>query len=220
MRFPNAAKGLKKIFIAEVLSILAALLGICMLALMTAIRSVSVVGSGEAVSAGMQAAGIVIPFLVYRIGTVLLLLVGFFISIAGIIQASKDEASFRNALWAELLGLALSIAAAILQNSGSQAAGWLSAASTVVSLLVHLLVLDGVCRLAGALGKTEIMAMGSRCRIYLLCAMLLSAAGRAIMVLFPGDPDYVSIIGIADFLMEIGAYVLYLRVLAKAKSMQ
>ena len=35
-----------------------------------------------------------------------------------------------------------------------------------------------------------------------------------------GDPFYVSASGVAAFLMDIAAYVLYLRVLSRAKTMQ
>ncbi|MBR3494255.1 MAG: hypothetical protein IKH38_02405 [Clostridia bacterium] len=219
MRYPNAAKGIKKIYLAEILGIVAAVFGIGILVL-TAVRNVDLSAGGDALRTNMESAGIVTQFVIYGIAAILLVLVSYFLGIAGILQASKDEESFKRALWVELLGLALTIVIAYLQNSSPRIASWLNIAVTVCAMTVTLLVLEGICRLAESLGRKDITALAEQSRKYLLIAYLLSAVGELFVALNPGDPFYVSASGVAAFLMDIAAYVLYLRVLSRAKTMQ
>ncbi len=219
MSYPNAAKGIRKIYIAEILHILAAAFGIGIL-LLIAINKIDLTADGKALQAALESAGMAVPFVIYAVATVLLILVSFFLNIAGILQASKDEESFKRALWIELLGLALAIAVGFLQSGSRLVADWLHIASTLCTMMVTLLVLEGIGRLAVSLGKPEISDMGRRSRAYLLGAFILSAVTELLIALRVVDSYAISACQAATYLLDIGAYVLYLRVLAKARVMQ
>ena len=73
MKYPNAAKGIKKIYIAEILGILAAVLLIVMVS-MTAASGVDKGMSGEAVAQTMQAADMGAPFVVLGVVMMLVML--------------------------------------------------------------------------------------------------------------------------------------------------
>ena len=147
MRYPNAAKGIKKIWIAEILSILAALL-IAALVILVSANHVDTSISGEEAVQVLEAAKISGPIVVLGVGMMLLMLVSYFLNMAGIINASKDEAGFKRALWTLLASMAFGIVAAILENSNVKVANWLKIPSTLFELVVMIYVLEGIANLA------------------------------------------------------------------------
>ena len=103
MRYPNAAKGIKKIFLAEILSIIAAVLCVGVLVLL-AVSHVNLNESGDVLRDKLKASGMSTPFLIYSLGTLVLFLFSYILNMAGITQAAHDEESFRRALWAAVAG--------------------------------------------------------------------------------------------------------------------
>ena len=73
MRYPNAAKGIKKIYLAEILGILALVLAIVM-AIMVAGSHVDTSISGEEAAQALQAANIGTPFVIVGVAMMLLML--------------------------------------------------------------------------------------------------------------------------------------------------
>ena len=98
MKYPNAAKGINKIYIAEILSIMAAILAIVVM-ILVASNNIDTGISGEEAAQVLQKANIGTPFVVLGVVMMLLMLVSFFMNLTGIISASKDEAGFKRALW-------------------------------------------------------------------------------------------------------------------------
>ena len=64
MKYPNAAKGINKIYIAEILSIMAAILAIVVM-ILVASNNIDTGISGEEASRALQAANIGTPFIIY-----------------------------------------------------------------------------------------------------------------------------------------------------------
>lgn len=219
MKYPNAAKGINKIYIAEILSIMAAVLAIAMMILVTS-NSIDTGLSADAATQALQSARIGTPFVVLGVLMMLLMLVSFFMNLTGIISASKDEAGFKRALWVLLAGIVFEIIASILQNSSPQAANWLKVPATLCNLVVMIFVLEGIATLADSLVRKDISDMCAKCRTYLLCVLILSAAAEVLASLGVTGSAMQSTTGIAAHLLEIVAYVFYLRVLNKARLMQ
>ncbi len=219
MKYPNAAKGINKIYIAEILSIMAAILAIVVM-ILVASNNIDTGISGEEASRALQAANIGTPFIIFSVIMMLLMLVSFFMNLTGIISASKDEAGFKRALWVLLAGIALEIIASILQNSSPQAANWLKVPATLCDLVVMIFVLEGITTLADSLVRKDFSDMCAKCRTYLLCVLILSAAAEVLASLGVTGSAMQSTTGIAAHLLEIVAYVFYLRVLNKARLMQ
>ena len=95
MKYPNASTGIRRIYIAEILSVLAAVLAIVVM-ILTAANHIDLIG--EEATRALQAAKMDTPFVVLSLSMMLLMLVSFFMNLSGIIKASKDEIGFKNAL--------------------------------------------------------------------------------------------------------------------------
>ena len=219
MRYPNAAKGIKKIYLAEILGILALMLAIVM-AIMVAGSHVDTSISGEEAAQALQAANVGTPFIILGVAMMLLMLVSYFMNLSGIINASKDDEGFKRALWALLASIAFGVVAAILENSNAKVASWLKVPSTLFELVVTIYVLEGIGNLARNLGKNDIADLSKQCRTWMMCALVLSAAAEVFVSLQAAESTLKTTSGIAASLLGIVAYVVYLRVLNKARLMQ
>ena len=219
MRYPNAAKGIKKIYLAEILGILALVLAIVM-AIMVAGSHVDTSISGEEAAQALQAVNVGTPFVIVGVVMMLLMLVSYFMNLSGIINASKDDEGFKRALWALLASIAFGVVAAILENSNAKVASWLKVPSTLFELVVTIYVLEGIGNLARNLGKNDIADLSKQCRTWMMCALVLSAAAEAFVALGTTGSVLNTTSGIAALLLGIVAYVVYLRVLNKARLMQ
>lgn len=219
MRYPNAAKGIKKIYLAEILGILALVLAIVM-AIMVAGSHVDTSISGEEAAQALQAANVGTPFVIVGVVMMLLTLVSYFMNLSGVVNASKDDEGFKRALWALLASIAFGVVAAILENSNAKVASWLKVPSTLFELVVTIYVLEGIGNLARNLGKNDIADLSKQCRTWMMCALVLSAAAEAFVALGTTGSALNTTSGIAASLLGIVAYVVYLRVLNKARLMQ
>ena len=219
MRYPNAAKGIKKIYLAEILGILALVLAIVM-AIMVAGSHVDTSISGEEAAQALQAANVGTPFVILGVAMMLLMLVSYFMNLSGIVNASKDDEGFKRALWALLACIAFGVVAAILENRNAKVASWLKVPSTLFELVVAIYVLEGIGNLARNLGKNDIAELSKQCRTWMMCALVLSAAAEVFVALGTTGSALNTTSGIAASLLGIVAYVVYLRVLNKARLMQ
>lgn len=219
MRYPNAAKGIKKIYIAEILNILAAVLTIALVIIVGA-NNVDTILSGDEAAQALQSANVSAPFAILGIGMALFMLVAFFMNLSGIIDASKDEAGFKRALWVLVAYIVFSIAGIALENANPQLANWLNVPSTLFELAIKIYLLEGFTNLANNLGKKDVSDMAKQCRTYLMCALILAAAAEVFTALSSKGSAMNTTSGIASNLLQIFAYVIYLRVLNKARFMQ
>ena len=219
MRYPNAAKGIKKIWIAEILGILATVLAV-VLVIMVSASHIDTSMSGEEAAQALETAKIAGPVVAFGVVMMLVMLVSYILNLIGILNASKDDVGFKNALWVLLASIAFGIGAAILQNSNPRAAHWLQVPSTLFELVVTIYVLDGIANLARNLGKNDIVDLSKQCRTWLMCALVLSAAAKVFVALGTEGSTLNTTSGIAAALLQIVAYVVYLWVLNKARLMQ
>ena len=130
MKYPNAAKGIKKIFVAEILSIVAAVL-LLAIVIMMATSNVDTSMSGEAVTQALETAKVGAPFAILSIAMMVFMLASYVLNFIGIATASKDEAGFKRARWMLLVSLACGIGAAVLENTNARVADWLKVPSTL-----------------------------------------------------------------------------------------
>lgn len=76
MKYPNAAKGIRKIYLAEILSILAVVLLIAIV-IMMAVSNVDTSMSGEAVTQALETAKVGTPFVILSAAMMLIMLVSY-----------------------------------------------------------------------------------------------------------------------------------------------
>ena len=146
MRFPHARKGVRKLFLAALIQVIAAVL--LFVAAVLAILSIA-----QADSTGMLAtAGILtlvasfVPFL------------AFILEVLGLYQAKRDDPNFAFALWVVFLTIVIGVVKTILhfvdKNWTDTASDILNIADHAFDTLLIALILTGISTLADKLGET------------------------------------------------------------------
>ena len=107
--FTNACEGVKKIYKAEILSLIATVL-----LLIGSVISVFGIQAGENTSSGE---GLLVSGGLIVIVAAVLLIIAAIMNIIGVSRASKDEAAFKNALIALLFGIAANILVSAFSNN-------------------------------------------------------------------------------------------------------
>ena len=202
MRFPNAHKGVKKLFIAEIISIVAGLLGVVGAVL-------AIVGlTNEAVLA--SAGGLLIAM-----GFALIL--SFILTLIGLHQGGKDEVQIRFAFFFIIAAILLTLVQTIFGFIANpvlviiaRVLGTLSDICTTLSLVYTLL---GISRLADELSDERMSKRGK----FLALVVTVLFVATVILGLFPNfvnenSPEFfktlVAIFGLIGALVELIAYVL------------
>lgn len=219
MRYPNADKGIKKIYIAEILGILAAIMAIIMV-FVAAANSANATSTEEAVVQAVQSTTIGTPIIILGVVMMLVMLVSYILNLIGISNAAKDDEGFKKALWVQLGCIVFSVASAILENNNPRPANWLKVPSTLLELVVIIYVLEGIGNLARNLGKSDIAGLSAQCKSWMMGALVLSAAAEVFVALGTTGSTLNTASSVAAALLQIVAYVVYLRVLNKARLMQ
>ena len=212
MKFPRAYKGVKKVFIGELLEIvsaIAALVSSVLAALVTEGKLPEVVAA--AVAGVALAAGIIA-------------IIAFIIQMIGLFQAGFDENSFRTAFWTVLFTIALSIASVILSSFPVTkiAADVVDTLITVLRLFVVLFILNGIVVLAQRLNN-EAMASEGRLLAFILIALFGISAILNIIPVFFGSVDWAAkvsaIIAIVVSVLQFITYIIFVVYLGRATRM-
>ena len=219
MKYPNAARGIKKIYIAEILCILGSVMAIG-IAIMVGANRIDTGIDGQAAAQALQSAGIAVPFTILGVMMMLLMVLSYILNLSGIVNASKDDEGFKLALWTLLASIVFGIAAALLESSNAKVANWLKVPSTLLEMVVMIYVLEGINNMAKGLGNKEVADMSAQCRTWLISALILSAVAEALVALGTAGTALHTTSGVVAALLQIVAYVVYLRVLNKARLMQ
>ena len=203
MKFPSAHKGVKLIFIAEIIALVSAVI-----ALIAAI----IVSAATSGNAGLNATATTLTLVSGIAGIVV-----FVIELIGLFAGARDSKEFSIALWLVLIGVLVSFTSAILQTVEATKGlspvlfAALATVSTVCDFFVVLCVLFGIAGLAERLGHDAMAEKGRRLAFYIIFVYAISL----IFGLMPGFSGYVnpgvrllfSIFGIAAAVLEIVVYV-------------
>lgn len=202
MKFPNAFKGVKQIILAEILMIITALLVVgCSATSVAALLNVDVTLATVA--------------LVLLIFSAVAAVIAFIFQLMGVINGKKDDENFRNALIFILLGLVLSIVKTFL-GEGSKAASGFDAAISICSLFVTYYILMAISSLAGKLNDTALKSLAEK-TIRIVCIAFAASALVDLIQLFVHNETVILVLAVCALILEIIGYVLFLRVLFKAK---
>ena len=139
MKFPNAAKGVKKIFNAEIISLIAALVGGAGLVM-------SLIGASKETNESLGTTLLAVSGILLIISGIALLVAGI-MNIVGYIQAAKDEEGIKRAVLCTVFSCAFAFAASFFENQTGFLGGLgtvLSTISTVLNMLVALFMI-GAC---------------------------------------------------------------------------
>ena len=198
MKFPNAFNGSKKIFLAEILALIAAVL--------VMIAGIAVGGAvkaetGEGAVNGILGAGALVV-----VGGIVAI-VAFIVEILGINACAKDEPKFKTALYAILAGIVASVISSATASS-STVSTIFSVIGSVASLFATILIIKGFISLADQLGRSDVASFGNT-TLYLyiatgvisILASIISVAAKSTAVAMAWISGIVSVIGLIVFII-------------------
>ena len=203
MTFPHAAKGINKIFTAEILALIAFVFS--GIATVGAVITANILANDS--NADIAAAAIVL--LVFGIIAGVLAIVSVIIKFIGIFNASRDERAFKSVIYLTLINLGVAILAACFSGIP-----FFNNLSNIVSLLIIL----GIGKLALQLNNPEIIQKCGTLFRLILWIGLLSLFMRFFSIFLPSQAAYVIILilSILSIVLSVVQYILYLLLLVKA----
>ena len=212
MKFPNAAKGIKKIFNAEILNLIALIATSILLILSVVLASLT--ESDNNATMGVLA----ISILVFGAVAGVMGIIALILMIVGTIQTAKDEPSFKMIIYLAVLNIIVAIIAALF--SGNQFVNNLANGfNSVVSFITSILVVIGVANLARQLLNTELAEKCAKLLRVVIWVGMLSLMTRFFSIFWGSKVALVIIIflGVISIILSIIQYILYLSMLSKAK---
>lgn len=204
MKYPNAERGITKIFISEIMNIALSAFAIISLILLVILSDT---WDDARVLTGSQLTLIVISVL----GIVALV-----IYLIGLIQARKDEHEFQLALIMTVIALALSIAAELLSSVTPVLGEWGEFVCEIVELVAFESVVTGVVKLAKELGDEKIISLGRKMRI-LVTMIWIAVIVAKILEFISGDAS--ENVKFVHAILETIDHIFYMILLFKGRKM-
>ena len=212
MKFPNAFQGLKNVFTAQILSLIA-----------TGCTVLGAITGGLGVVAGSLATGLGGGVLV--LAALVLMLLSLIFTLMGLSRASRDEAGFKGAFYCSLIQLILVLLLNIIMAfgiGGSVLKGVTNIITQILSILVIAYIFKGIDALAGKLGREDVSSAGHSVIVFLWVVYAVTIFCDMMSLLFPAAALFMGVIGVISFLAGIAmivGYILYLVHLNRAIQM-
>ena len=212
--YPNAYNGIKKIYTAEILSVITSVIAI--------IASISLIVGLNGADKGDITDGIAAAFVgggALLIISAIIAIVAFILNVVGISKASTDEPIFKKAMMWLIISIVGSIVSGFFQE-GSALQLIFNLVYQVGNILVTLFVIDGITSLGSKLGKTSLVNKGKSLKSMILVFYVISLI-LTIIEGFLTNNDTTVVIGgvhgIIALIVLIIAFFMYLSLLSKAK---
>ena len=214
MKFPNAAKGISKIFTSEILALIAAIAtGVASI-----LAAVMYASAKTNSTAGAAASGI--GMLVLGLGASVLLVIALILQIVGVVQTSRDEDSFKMIIYLTIFTLIVAVVAAIFSRV-SFLYNIANAVSAIGGFVTTLLIILGIGNLGVQVGNDEVIDKCSSQFKLILGIGIVALLARFFCIFLPTVPAQGIVIALAvvALVLSIIQYILYLSLLSKAKKM-
>ena len=216
MKFPNAANGVKKLFTAEILQIIAAV----------ALAAAAIMGLVTLANAANENAGATLGFgagtLVFSIGGAVVSLIAFILTIVGLVKASKDDDGFKTALAFIILAVVATIVGSCFQSSNTFIYNICTTLTKIADLCVTCHVILGIINLADQIGDDAVAEKGRTLFKVIIAVYVIAIIGVAsytFVLINPALAVIAYVIVCISMVVSIVSYFLYLSLLAKAKKM-
>ena len=210
MKFPNAAKGVKKIFTAEILN----LIGTIVMVIVAIVVAIGVVGAAGAQSSDGKAlaldGGIVVALIFATIA--------YIMNLVGIINASKDETNFKSALIFLIVGIVTTILVAVFRNNPVVYSMLLSLGD-LMKVFVNIFVIAGGFKLADRMNRGDVSTKGTNVLKLIIVVAILSLIASLISSFMGGMVASVmaAVLFIVGLVLNIIKYFMYLSFLSRLK---
>ncbi len=196
MTFPNAASGVKKLFIAEILHIIGMICVAIGGTFTIALSVTDVQSAGAFAGSGAVAA----------VGAIVLL-VAFIIQFIGLSQASKDESQFlKSAFTFAIVGIIIAIASAFFP--------FFYFVREIIVLFIFWFTIAGIMELAARLGDEDVLSFGKKTSYIILATYIIG-----IILAFLQFTPIASVLVIISVVLELIGIICVLVFYAKAKNM-
>ena len=219
MSFPNAAKGVKRIFTAEILKLFAY---ICLIigVITTAILYLSD-GNETLNSAAAVSLGALVVSVIMAITYVVLMVTSFIMNLVGYINARNDNENFKTALVFLSVGIVFSVVQVFLVNKGIGSIMY--SLSTLSETLATIFVIAGVMQIAFQLGREDIGKKGATVLKLIIAVECITFVLSFFSTFFRNEANSFSSTSVllmgASILINFIKYILYLLFLSKSKRM-
>ena len=218
MKYPNAYEGVKKIFKAEILT----LIGSACMIIFAIFALVAIAGATAGSEDAMVAGGL--GAVVFALAGGVLSLIGLIFLMIGTKRASADEPLFDKAFLFILFSLILTVASTIISSIWATGI-WDNLSTTIasiMSMIATVYIINGIQNLAKQLNRPDMVTKGNTYLLLLIIIYVIQIIVRIIPVFFGVNAATSTVAGvlelIASILMLI-VYILYLIFLGKAKKM-
>ena len=217
MKFPNALEGVKKIYKAEILELIAGIL-----TLVGAILLVVGIAGTKAESAGAALGGLLGGGVV-MLAVAVLGISALIMSITGVKKAMPDEENFKTALYAMILGIVASVVIGFANSKSLESLGNAGTTlSSICSFLAQYYIITAIVNLAQKLADKDMETRGLKTRKALMIVWFASIALDVVQIFVNTNETMkmvAAILSLAAAVIAIVAYVLYLKLLSKARVM-
>lgn len=214
MKYSSARKGLKKIFIAEIFTIISVLFSGSTLLLVDALTEAI---SADKLSVTLVAASILSGF-VYLITISLSALISFF----GYFQASRDEPEFKKAMFCALAMGAFSVIGACFQIPNGTVYTMFSSVSSIVEMFVLIYSMSGIINLSQNCGRSDMSELSSKVLYFIIGAFIFYAVSTLVSRIFElsTQNQMISVIvSLTSLVVNLIQCVVYMRFISRTIKM-
>lgn len=221
MTFPRARKGVRKIFVAELITLFVGLAtGFLSIFFESEIRLLPQAIEGLTKGGSLEMNGWIV--LIIAGVAVVLSLFAALINLIGYIQASRDETSFLGALIFMLLNAVLSGFATYFQQSNEVLAGAFTISASIAELFMIILTVKGLVNLSYNLNSRKMVARGNVLLRLIAVICLLSVVAEIVVFLFRLNVFVTSLLFavlITNLVLSLVYYIIYLIYLSSCCAM-
>ena len=219
MEFENARKGIKRIFTAEILSLLAMVCGFGAAFAQQMMNGETVPANG---TINLDPSSPVIMGL--SVAVLALSLISFIMHLTGISRASKDEPKFKKALLWVVIGIVLGSVNSSFHLEEAVSTG-VDMAKTLSELLVKCFIISGVMSVAEQMNRPGLKFLGNKALVWAVLAQMVSLGLKGVSIWYGvkgGNPVVADFIPVAALMLVVSlvfdliAYIVYLRFLKTA----
>ncbi|MBQ1944814.1 MAG: hypothetical protein IIU42_07365 [Ruminococcus sp.] len=217
MRFPNACKGLKKIFFAELISLIALVPYAVSLVLVQFLPEEINKNNAE-----MLPAEVVVTIL--SILSLVMMTVAYVLNVIGYVTASKDNESFKKAMLLTIAGMVLTVVSGIMENANGNPilTNTFDSMENILDLLITLMTISGIVTLSVTYGDLRMVESG-KALFKFLFAIYLPTLIAYVFVYLLRNTRSAAILAVTvtfiSFALNTVYSLLYLRYLYRAVNM-
>ena len=217
MRFPTACKGLKKIFFAELISLIALVPYAVSLVLIQFLPEEIDKNNAE-----MLPAEVVVTIL--SILSLVMMTVAYVLNVIGYVTASKDNESFKKAMLLTIAGMVLTVVSGIMENANGNPilTNTFDSMENILDLLITLMTISGIVTLSVTYGDLRMVESG-KALFKFLFAIYLPTLIAYVFVYLLRNTRSAAILAVTvtfiSFALNTVYSLLYLRYLYRAVNM-